>query len=280
MTTPDHHRTAISWRNAAVTIGDRRIFSNVDLDVPIGAFVAVLGPNGVGKSTLVNTILGLRDLAHGTITVFGERPDVARPMVGFLPQRHHFDASARISGRDLVRLGLDGDRFGMPVPFAAKFSSRERAARAQVDAVLEEVGATGYADRAIGACSGGEQQRLLIAQALVRRPRLLVLDEPLDSLDLPNQAGVAELIANISRDHGVTVVLVAHDVNPILAHLSQVIYLAHGGALAGPPADVITSENLSALYDTPVDVLTTSTGRLVVVGQPDAHGGHHHGGHG
>ena len=270
-------RPALEWTNASVVLGDRPIFRHVNLQIEAGSFVAVLGPNGVGKSTLMKSALGLLPLAEGSVAVFGDRPEVARPMVGDLPQRHHFDSGVRISGRDLVRLGLDGDRWGMPLPFATKFSQRARAAEAQVDAVLAEVGASDYAQRSIGACSGGEQQRLLIAQALVRRPRLLVLDEPLDSLDLPNQAAVAELIATICEQNQVTVLLVAHDVNPILAHLDQVVYLAHGGVLAGTPASVITSENLSALYDTPIDVLTTSTGRLVVVGQPDAHGGH--GGH-
>ncbi|HMC71285.1 MAG TPA: ATP-binding cassette domain-containing protein, partial [Mycobacteriales bacterium] len=117
---------------------------------------------------------------------------------------------------------------------------------------------------------GGEQQRLLIAQALVRRPRLLLLDEPLDSLDLPNQASVAALIHRISRHEGVAVIMVAHDVNPILPYLDQVIYLADGHAAAGPPRDVITTETLSRLYRTPIEVLTTSDDRLVVVGHPDA----------
>ena len=118
--------------------------------------------------------------------------------------------------------------------------------------------------------SGGEQQRLLIAQALARRPRLLLLDEPLDSLDLPNQASVAALIARICRDEQVTVLLVAHDVNPILGYLDRVVYLGHGGAAAGTPREVITGETLSRLYDTRIEVLTTSDGRLVVVGQPEA----------
>jgi len=131
------------------------------------------------------------------------------------------------------------------------------------------VGASAYADRPIGQCSGGEQQRLLIAQALVRRPAVLLLDEPLDSLDLPNQSSVAALIGRICRTEKMSVVMVAHDVNPILGYLDRVVYLAEGGAVAGPPAEVITTATLSRLYDTPVEVLTASDGRLVVVGQPE-----------
>ena len=136
--------------------------------------------------------------------------------------------------------------------------------------MIDLVGASHYATRPIGQVSGGEQQRLLIAQALIRRPQLLVLDEPLDSLDLPNQAGVAALVAQVCRDESVTVLLVAHDVNPILPYLDRVIYLAQGGAVCGTPAEVITSATLSSLYGTPIEVLQTSDGRLVVVGQPEA----------
>ena len=136
--------------------------------------------------------------------------------------------------------------------------------------MIDLVGAGAYAHRPIGACSGGEQQRLLIAQALVRRPELLLLDEPLDSLDLPNQSAVAALVGRICHEHKVAVVMVAHDVNPILHHLDRVVYLAEGGSVAGPPDEVITGPTLSRLYRTPVEVLRTAGGRLVVVGQPEA----------
>jgi zinc/manganese transport system ATP-binding protein len=142
------------------------------------------------------------------------------------------------------------------------------------------VGAEAYAHRPIGQLSGGEQQRLLVAQALARRPKLLMLDEPLDSLDLPNQAAVAALIGQICRSEGVAVMMVAHDVNPILTYLDRVIYLGRGGAAAGTPSEVITSDTLSALYGTPIEVLSTADGRLVVVGQPEApaHHADRHGG--
>jgi len=160
--------------------------------------------------------------------------------------------------------------------------------RARVTELVDLVGAGGYAHRPIGQLSGGEQQRLLIAQALAHRPALLLLDEPLDSLDLPNQRSVAELIARLCQDEGVAVMIVAHDVNPIVSYLDRVVYLAPGGAACGSVSEVITSATLTALYRTPIEVLTTSDGRLVVVGQPEApavHGdrhsehGHGHGGH-
>jgi zinc/manganese transport system ATP-binding protein len=176
-----------------------------------------------------------------------------------------------VRGIDLVRLGLSGADWGLPMPVPSRFATaKRRAARDRVHEVIELVGATAYAPRPIGELSGGEQQRLLIAQALVRRPRMLILDEPLDSLDLANQSAIAALVQRVCRSEQVAVLLVAHDVNPLLGYLDRVIYLAAGGAVEGPVSAVITSETLSRLYGVPIEVLHTSDGRLVVVGQPEA----------
>ena len=258
---------AVRLTDAAVGVGGRVVWSGVHVTVSQGEFVAILGPNGVGKSTMIKALLGLLPLAHGSAEVLGEAPGVANPRIGYLPQRRSFDPSLRVRGTDVVRLGLDGDRWGLPLPLLG--AARRRAANSRIEEVIELVGATAYAGRPIGQVSGGEQQRLLIAQALARRPEMLLLDEPLDSLDLPNQAGVAALIARICREERVTVLLVAHDVNPILGYLDRVIYLGRGSAAIGAPADVVTSETLSRLYDTPIEVLTASDGRMVVVGQPE-----------
>ena len=271
---PELPQPVLELRDAAVRVGGRTLWAGVDLAVHPGEFVAVLGPNGVGKSTMVKVLLGLLPVASGQVRVLGGPPTRAGARVGYLPQRRSFGADLRIRGLDVVRLGLDGHRWGVPLPFGA----RRRQDRDRVDEVVELVGAGAYAHRPIGQCSGGEQQRLLIAQALVRRPDVLLLDEPLDSLDLPNQSAVAALIGRICHEQGVAVVMVAHDVNPILHHLDRVVYLAEGGAVCGTPAEVITSETLTRLYRTPVEVLRTGDGRLVVVGQPEApstHGRHH-----
>jgi zinc/manganese transport system ATP-binding protein len=263
----------VEVRDASVVLGGRTVWSGVDATVAAGEFVAILGPNGVGKSTLIKAMLGLTPLAAGSVRLLGRAPHAARHDVGYLPQRRSFDGSLRLRGADVVRLGVDGDRWGLPLP-----GRRSRADAARVRELVGLVGADAYADRPIGQLSGGEQQRLLIAQALARHPRLLVLDEPLDGLDLPNQAAVAALISRIARTEGVAVVMVAHDVNPILTYLDRVIYLGGETALTGAPAEVITSATLSALYRTPIEVLSTSDGRLVVVGQPEApalHGDRH-----
>jgi zinc/manganese transport system ATP-binding protein len=267
---------ALRLVGATAKRGRRSIWSGVDLAVREGEFVAVLGPNGSGKSTLLHVLLGLLPLVAGSATVLGGSPGAANARIGYLPQRRSFDAGTRIRGLDLVRLGLDGDRWGFPLPAALSPKGRDAAKR--VEEVVELVGASAYASRPIGSLSGGEQQRLLVAQALVRRPRILLLDEPLDSLDLSNQGAVAALVQRICESEGVTVLLVAHDVNPILPYLDRLIYFAAGQGVEGKPREVITGPTLSHLYGVPVEVLETSDGRLVVVGTPEppAHHPSHH----
>jgi zinc/manganese transport system ATP-binding protein len=279
---------AVAVRGGEVRLGGRTIWREVDVSIGEGEFVALLGPNGAGKSTLLKVILGLQPLASGRAVVLGRPPGDANREIGYLPQRRTFDASTRVRGVDVVRLGLDGARWGvplplpLPLPLPARFASQRSAtARRRVAEVIDRVGAGAYARRPIGELSGGEQQRLLIAQALVRNPRMLILDEPLDSLDLANQSQVAALVQSICRSEGVAVLLVAHDVNPLLGYLDRVVYLAGGSAVEGPVERVITTETLSGLYGVPIEVLRTRDGRLVVVGQPEApfHHGDRHSAH-
>jgi zinc/manganese transport system ATP-binding protein len=267
---------AIQLQGAAIELGGRFIWRGVDLRVAAGQFAAILGPNGAGKSTLLKAILGVLPLNEGSIAVFGKSVRRGNDSVGYLPQRRNFDADLRVRAVDLVRLGLDGARWGMPLPLLGRFlPSHLRGAR-RVEAVLEMVGAGTYAGRPIGELSGGEQQRILIAQALVSGARMLVLDEPLDSLDLSNQQAISGLVKRICHEGGVTVLLVAHDINPILPYVDQVVYVAQGNVVAGAPDDVIRSETLSRLYGTPVEVLRTTDGRVIVVGQNEPVSYHAH----
>jgi zinc/manganese transport system ATP-binding protein len=268
---------AIRIAGASTDRGGRPVWSGVDLTIREGEFVAVLGPNGAGKSTLLDVLLGLQPLSAGSASVLGGPPGVARARIGYLPQRRSFDAGTRIRGIDVVRLGLDGSRWGFSLP--AALSSGARQAVRRVEEMIELVGAGAYASRPIGALSGGEQQRLLIAQALVRRPRMLLLDEPLDSLDLSNQGAVAGLVQRICKSEGVTVLLVAHDVNPIIGYLDRVVYFARGRGVEGAPREVVDGATLSRLYGVPIEVLEASDGRLVVVGTPESPA-HHHSRHG
>jgi zinc/manganese transport system ATP-binding protein len=242
-------------------LGGRAVWSEVGIEIAPGEFAAILGPNGSGKTTLLRVLLGELALARGSASVLGHAPGASKGEIGYLPQRRHFDPSIRIRGIDLVRLGLEGARWGLPL--------RRRGA-GRLAEVIELVGAGSYAERPIGTLSGGEQQRLLIAQALVSEPRLLILDEPLDSLDLPNQRAVAALLERICREQQVTVLLVAHDVNPLLSYLDRVVYFGAGHAVVGEPREVITAATLTRLYGVPVEVLETADGRLVVVGLPEA----------
>jgi len=258
---PASDAAAVRVVDGQARLGGRVVWSEVDVEIAAGEFAAILGPNGSGKTTLLRVLLGELALARGSASVLGRTAGASKGQIGYLPQRRHFDAGTRVRGIDLVRLGLDGARWGLPL---------RRSGGERVSEAIELVGAGDYATRPIGALSGGEQQRLLIAQALVSEPRLLILDEPLDSLDLPNQRAVAALLERICRERAVTILLVAHDVNPLLSYLDRVVYFGAGRAVVGEPREVITAATLSSLYGVPVEVLQTADGRLVVVGLPEA----------
>jgi zinc/manganese transport system ATP-binding protein len=274
MTAPRAPRSGpkvMTLEQASVRVGGNLIWQEVSLSVHAGEFIAVLGPNGAGKSTLLKALLGLLPLNSGRISVLGAPVRRGNRAIGYLPQRRAFDADVRVRGRDIVRLGLDGARWGIPLPVLSRMwhGERGRVEERRLQEVIELVGAAAYADQPIGELSGGEQQRLLIAQALAPQPRILLLDEPFDSLDLRNQQAVSALIQRISQEQGITVLLVAHDVNPILPYLDRVLYLARGRAVLGTPTEVITSDTLSRLYGANIEVLRASDGRVIVVGQPE-----------
>ena len=247
-------------RGASLAFGDRTLWHDLDLDVQPGEFLAVLGPNGTGKTSLLKAILGQQALTAGDIAVAG-----GKASVGYIPQQKLVADGTPIRARDLVGFGVSGTRWGLPLP--------RKGDRARVDEILAAVGATDYASVPVSLLSGGEQQRLRVGQAIAGHPTLLLCDEPLLSLDLAHQRAVSELI-DAQRASGAAVVFVTHDVNPILGMVDRVLYLAGGTFRIGTPGEVLTSSVLSEMYNTPVDVFH-SNGRVVVVGVPDEHGDHH-----
>jgi len=253
----------LQFTDAALGFGGRTLWRGLDLAVEAGEFLAVLGPNGSGKTSLLKTILGQQRLDSGAARLEGHPIRRGDRRVGYIPQQKLAAPGTPLRGRDLVTLGVNGHRFGLPIT--------SRAERQRVDGLLDDVGATAFADRPIGSMSGGEQQRLRVGQALAGDPVLLLCDEPLLSLDLQHQRGVSELIDRRRREHGTAVVFVTHDVNPVLEMVDRILYLADGRFRQGTPDEVLQSDVLSELYGTPVDVIRHH-GRVIVAGVPE----HHH----
>ncbi|MFC8680717.1 metal ABC transporter ATP-binding protein [Microbacterium ureisolvens] len=269
---PGSRPVILSIRDAALQRGDRELWAGLDLDVHAGELVAVLGPSGSGKTTLLRAILGLEPLSRGRITVEGTAEERrGSRSIGYIPQARPLPRDTSLRGRDLVTLGVDGHRFGLPIP--------RRGDRARVDALIDAVGAADFADRPVGMLSGGEQQRLRAGQALADDPRLLLCDEPLTSLDLANQQAVIGLIDRHRREKDAAVLLVTHDINPLLGKVDRILYIANGRFTLGTPQAVLRSDVLTALYGAHVFVLRAGD-RLVVVGAPDAEASHHHHDHG
>ena len=246
---------------ATVVLGGRVVLDHVSLTVGRGGFTGLIGSNGAGKTTLLRAVLGLERLTGGEVRLLGRALSRRNRSVGYVPQKVLFDADLPLRARDLVALGLDGHRFGMP--------TRSRVRSAAVEEMLEAVGATAFADARVGRLSGGEQQRVLIAHALISRPALLLLDEPLANLDLRSGQEVVELLQRFARDRSVAVLLSAHDINPLLPAMDHVVYLADGRAVSGRMEDVIREDVLSALYRHHVDVLNVHGRILVIAGHTD-----------
>ena len=240
----------------SVELSGRQVLTDVTFSVQSGEFTGLIGPNGAGKTTLLRSALGLQRLSAGTIRVLG-RPRAKRDQsIGYVPQKVVLDPDMPMRARDLVALGLDGHRFGVPT------RSRER--NKAVDEMLAAVGAESFANSRVGLLSGGEQQRVLIAHALISRPPLLLLDEPLANLDLRSGQEVVALLGRVAVEQQVAVLLSAHEVNPLLPVMDRVVYVAAGRAVSGTTEEVIRAEVLSKLYGHHVDVINVH-GRILVV---------------
>ncbi|MBF6332749.1 metal ABC transporter ATP-binding protein [Nocardia transvalensis] len=259
---PARHRApAVRLRDARLAYGERTLWEGLNLEVAPGEFIAILGPNGSGKTSLLRMLLGQVPPAAGSVEIAGSPARVGNSNIGYVPQQKTFEAGVQLRGVDLVGLGVDGHRWGLG------WRGRKERRRKVADAIAQ-VGAERFAQAPLDALSGGEQQRLRVAQALVGDPRVLLCDEPLLSLDLANQRLVSELIDKRRRTHDTAVLFVTHEINPVLPLVDRVLYLVDGGFRIGTPDEVMTSEVLSELYRTQVDVLRVR-GRLVVVGTGD-----------
>jgi zinc/manganese transport system ATP-binding protein len=247
----------------SVRLGGREILRDVSFTVRAGEFTGLIGPNGAGKTTLLRVILGLQAPTSGRVLLNGRpRPRRGGRLIGYVPQKLAIDQDMPMRARDVVALGIDGNRLGFPLPSAAR--------RDLVTEALRAVGAEGYADARIGELSGGEQQRVMIAHAVIGRPPLLLLDEPLANLDLRSEQGIVSVLARLAREQQIAVLISAHDMNPLMRETSTVVYVAAGRAAAGRTSEVIRSEVLSALYGSQVDVLHVHGRVLVLAGdEPD-----------
>lgn len=247
----------IELERVRVQYGRRVLLEDVSLTIRQGEFITILGPNGAGKSTMLKLLLGLLKPATGTVRVLGKTPRRGNREIGYAPQHRALEADLALRARDVVGFGLDGNHWGFSLP------SRKR--NAVIEHALAEVNALSFADAPVGHLSGGEQQRILIAQALLTNPRLLLLDEPLANLDIAHGQEIVTLVSKLCRERGVTVLLVSHDVNPLLPAIDRVLYIANGQSAIGTPDEVITSATLSKLYNAQVEVVQ-ALGRLFVVG--------------
>jgi len=261
----EYHSEIISAENLAVGYQNNIVWRDASFAIDGGEFVAIIGPNGAGKTTLFRLLLGLQQPTSGTIEIFGAQPKRGNPQIGYVPQRHTIDSEMTIESLELVRLAFSGKRWGLSLN-----SQNDR--KAAFDA-LEAVGAVELAHRSLGELSGGELQRVFLAEALVSSPDMLLLDEPLSNLDIRRETELSRLVNNVVRSRNVAALLVAHNINPLLPFLDKVVYIANGKVATGTPKEVLTSESLTALYGVHIEVLRDSKGNVAIIGIEDS--GHH-----
>jgi zinc/manganese transport system ATP-binding protein len=242
-----------------VRLAGRDVLRDVSFAINPGEFTGLIGSNGAGKTTLFRVILGLQPASSGSVLVAGRPRSRRNPLIGYVPQKFLLDPDAPLRTRDLVGLGIDAHRYGVALP--------SRARRARIDEMLDAVDARGFADQRVGNLSGGEQQRVLIAHALIARPRLLLLDEPLANLDLRSGHEVVALLSRIAAEQRIAILISAHDMNPLLGVMDRVVYLAGGRAVSGTVEEVVRTRVLSELYGHHVDVLRVHGRVLVVAGE-------------
>jgi zinc/manganese transport system ATP-binding protein len=244
----------------SVRLGGREILRDVSFGIRPGQFTGLIGPNGAGKTTLIRVILGLQPVTSGSVLIDGRPRSAREESIGYVPQKLAIEPDMPLRVRDVVALGLDGNKLGIRLP--------SRARREQVDDMLTAVGAQRYANARVGELSGGEQQRVMIAHALIAKPKLLLLDEPLANLDISSEQGIVSVLARLARAEGVAVLLSAHDMNPLMPVMDRIVYVAAGRVAVGDTDQVVQPEVLSRLYGQHVDVIRVH-GRILVVAAPD-----------
>jgi len=242
-----------------VRLGGREILNDVSFTIEAGEFTGLIGPNGAGKTTLLRVILGLQPVTTGSVLIDGAPRAAHDASIGYVPQKLSIEPDMPLRVRDVVSLGIDGHKFGIRLP--------SRARRELVDDMLTAVGAQRYANARVGELSGGEQQRVMIAHALISKPRLLLLDEPLANLDISSEQGIVSVLARLARAERIAVLLSAHDMNPLMPVMDRIVYVAAGRVAVGRTDEVVQPDVLSRLYGQHVDVIRVH-GRILVVAAP------------